>query len=63
MSSCHPVGIVDVSGGGGGVDNGEIWPGGRTSLSVGGTAAARINVSCSGETRPAMSASPFVVRA
>ena len=23
ISSCHPVGVVDVSGGGGGVDSGE----------------------------------------
>ena len=24
ISSCHPVGVFDVSGGGGGVDSGEI---------------------------------------
>ena len=36
ISSCRPVGVVDVLGGGGRVDSGEIWPGGRMSCKVGG---------------------------
>ena len=63
INSCRPVGVVDVLGGGGGVDSGEIWAGGRTSCNVGGTAAARIRVSCSGETRLAMSANPLAALA
>ena len=56
-------GAVDVFGGGGGATSGEVCPGGSTSCNVGGTAAARTNVSCSGETRVAMSANPFAASA
>ena len=63
IKSCWPVAVVDVSGGGGGVENGKICPGGRTSCNVGGTAAARMSVNCSGEMRPAMSASPLAALA
>ena len=63
INSCQPVGIVEVLGGGGGAASGEICPGGRTSCKIGGTAAARTNVSCSGETSPAMSANPLAVLA
>ena len=63
INSFQPVSIVNVSGGGGGVTSGEICPGGRTSCKVGGMAAARINVSCSGETRFAMSAKPLAALA
>ena len=48
-----------MAGGGGGVDRGETVPAGRESCRVGGTAAARIKVICSGVTAVASSASPF----
>ena len=57
--SCLPAAVVAVVRGGGGVDNGDICPGGKTSCRVGGTAVARTRVSCSSEMRPAMSASPL----
>ena len=63
INSWWPVGVVDVSGGGGGVESGKICPGGRTSCNVGGTAAARTSVNCSGETRLAMSANPLAALA
>ena len=56
--SLFPLGVVDISGGGGGADNGDTIVAGRTSCNVGGTAAARINVSCSCETNSATSAMP-----
>ena len=40
-------------------DNGDIWPGGKTSWRVDGTAAAKTNVSCCGETTLVTSASPL----
>ena len=61
--SCLPVTVVAVVGGGRGDDSGEICPGGRTRCNVGGTAAARTKVSCSGDTRFAMSASPLAAAA
>ena len=62
--SCRPAAVVAVSGGGGGgIESGEICPGGRTSCKVGGTAAARTRVNCSGEMRPAISAIPLAVLA
>ena len=63
INSSRHVGVVDVSGGGGGVESGEICPGGRTSCNVGGTAVAKISVNCSGEMRPAMSANPLAMLA
>ena len=51
ISSFRSDSVVDVLGTGGGARRGETWPGGRTSCRVGGTAAARTIVNCSGETR------------
>ena len=61
--SSLPAAVVAVFGGGGGVESGEICPGGRTSCNVGGTAAARTSVNCSGEMRLAISAMPRAVLA
>ena len=63
ISSFWSDDVVDVLGGGGGARRGEIWPGGRTSCRVGGTAAARTTISCSGETRLATLANPFAAAA
>ena len=52
-----------TAGGGGGVDRGDMLPGGRVSWSVSSTAAARIRVSCSGDTVSANSAKPFAFAA
>ena len=60
MSSFRSDGVVDVLGTGGGATRGETWPGGKTRCRVGGTAATRTTVNCSGETRFATSAKPFV---
>ena len=59
IMACLPVAVIAVVGGGGGADNGDICPGGKTSCKVGRTAAARTRVNCSGEMRPAMSAIPL----
>ena len=48
IMSCHPASVVGVAGGGGGVDRGDVVPGGNTNWSAGGMAAARINVIYSG---------------
>ena len=53
MSSCL---CGHDSGGGGGHDKGDMLPGGSASWSAGGTAAARMRVSCSGDTVSASSA-------
>ena len=63
ISSFRSDGVVDVLGIGGGATRGETWPGGKTSCRVGGTAAARTTVNCSGETRFATSAKPFAAAA
>ena len=63
INSFQSDGAVDVFWGGGSATSGEVCPGGRMSCKVGGTAAARTNVSCSGETRVAMSANPFAASA
>ena len=63
ISSFRSDGVVDVLGTGSGARRGETWPGGRTSCRVGGTAAARTTVNCSGETRFATSAKPFAAAA
>ena len=63
INSCRPDGVVDVFGGSGGVESGEICPGSRMSCNEGGTAAARTSVNCSGEIRPAMSANPLATLA
>ena len=55
MISCLPATVLVVMGGGGGAVNGDVVPGGRTKCRVGGTAAARITVNCSGVTSPARS--------
>ena len=57
--SWQPSRVVVVTGCGGGADKGETVPAGRESCKVGGTAAARIRVICSGVTVVARSASPF----
>ena len=54
-----PSHVMIVAGCGGGADRGETVPTGRESCRVGGTAAARIRVICSGVTAMASSASPF----
>ena len=59
ISSFRSDGVVVVLGIGGGATRGETWPGGKTSCRVGGTAAARTTVNCSGEIRFATSAKPF----
>ena len=56
--SSLPTAVVAVFGGGGGVERGETTPGGRTNCNVGGTAAAKTSVNCSGAMRVAMSAMP-----
>ena len=43
-----PAVVVAGVGGGGGVERGETTPGGRTNCNVGGTAAAKTSVNCSG---------------
>ena len=58
-----PNAVVAGFGGGGGVERGETNPGGRTNCNVGGTAAARTSVSCSGAIRVAMSAIPHAALA
>ena len=63
ISSFRSDGVVDVLGTEGGARRGETWPGGKTSCRVGGTAAARTTVNCSGETRFATSAKPFAAAA
>ena len=55
--------MVAGFGGGGGVERGETNPGGRTNCNVGGTAAARTSVNCSGAIRVAMSAIPHAALA
>ena len=57
--ACLPAAVVAVIRGGGGVDNGDICLGGKTSCRVGRTAVASTRVSCSSEMRPAMSAIPL----
>ena len=59
IMACLPATVIAVVGGGGGADNGDICPGGKTSCRVGRTAAARTRVNCSSEMRPAMSAIPL----
>ena len=54
--SCLPAAVV---GGDRGAESGEICPGRRTSCRVGGTAAARTRVNCSGELRPVISEIPL----
>ena len=58
ITSCHPASVATVVGGGGGVDSGDAVPGGNTNWIVGGTAAARIKVICSGVMSVARSAIP-----
>ena len=53
-----PTIVVAGFGGGGGVERGETTPSGRTNCNVGGTAAAKTSVNCSGAMRVAMSAIP-----
>ena len=53
-----PSAVVAGFGGGGGVERGETNSGGRTNCNVGGTAAARTSVNCSGAISVAMSAIP-----
>ena len=56
--SILPSTVVAGFGGGGGVERGETNSGGRTNCNVGGTAAARTSVSCSGAINVAISAMP-----
>ena len=58
IMSCHPASVVAVVGGGGGVVSSNVVPGGNTSWSVSGTAAARTKVICSGLMSEARSAMP-----
>ena len=48
ITSCRPASVATVVGGSGGVDSGDAVPGGNTNWIVGGTAAVRIKVICSG---------------
>ena len=52
--SCLPTTVSVVVGHGGGAVNGDVVPGGRTRCMTGGTAAAMIRVSCSGDTKLTM---------
>ena len=61
--SSLPTAVVAGFGDGGGVERGETTPGGRTNCNVGGTAAAKTSVNCSGEIRLAISALPRVALA
>ena len=63
ISSLRSDGVLDVLGVGGGARRGKTWPGGKTSWRFGCTAAVRIIVKCSGDTRFATSAKFFAAAA